>query len=135
MKSWFDGTTQWSMIEGSNEVNISNPTEEELQSINPYTFVNLYKEGYQYAMTNATLRGQDCYEVTLTAENANNGIRKLILDIDKGSLWPLCIRLNTAPGKWTRISIYDVSAGHGWDDDFFRFNNKDYPQAEIIDLR
>lgn len=135
MKTWFDGKTQWSYLEGSNEVNVSHPTEAELQNINPYTFVNLYKQGYTYSLNHTTLRDKACYEVTLTATSHRQGIRKMILDIDEGTGWPLCIRLTQGQGQWTRISVYDLTAGHRWNDTFFRFNSKDFPQAEIIDLR
>ena len=46
VKSWFDGKTLWSYIEDSEEVNISTPTPEELQSINPYAMLGIYKTGF-----------------------------------------------------------------------------------------
>ena len=48
IQSWFDGTTQWSYLESSEEVNVSNPTPEELQTINPYALLSIYKSGYNY---------------------------------------------------------------------------------------
>ena len=135
MKTWVDGKPQWSYLAGSNDVNVSHPTPAELQSMNPYTVVNLYKQGYTYSLSTATLRGKACHEVTLTATSPRQGIRKMILDIDKGSGWPLCIRLTQGGGQWTRISVYDLTSGHRWNDAFFRFNSEDFPQAEIIDLR
>ena len=39
VQSWFDGKTQWSYLESSGEVNISSPTPEELQGINPYSLL------------------------------------------------------------------------------------------------
>ena len=43
IQSWFDGTTQWSYLESSEEVNVSNPTPEELQTINPYALLSFTK--------------------------------------------------------------------------------------------
>lgn len=52
VKTWFDGRTQWSYLTNSDEVNVSEPTPEELQSINPYALLSIYKQ--------ATLTSQ-CY--------------------------------------------------------------------------
>lgn len=46
MTTWFDGTTQWTYVPEHEEVNVGKPTEEELQSINPYALLTSYKKGY-----------------------------------------------------------------------------------------
>ena len=43
---WFDGKTQWSYIRKNDEVNMSNPNESQLQALNPYNFIYMYKKGY-----------------------------------------------------------------------------------------
>lgn len=45
--TWFDGHTQWSYLSSADEVNVSEPTPEELQSINPYALLSLYEQGYK----------------------------------------------------------------------------------------
>ncbi len=41
MKMWYNGKTQWSLMPESGEVNVSTPTEREMTSMNPYSFLNL----------------------------------------------------------------------------------------------
>lgn len=45
--TWFDGHTQWSYLVSSDEVNVSEPTADELQSLNPYAWLSLYRNGYR----------------------------------------------------------------------------------------
>ena len=45
--TWFDGRTQWSYLASSDEVNVSEPAPEELQSINPYSWLSLYNQDYK----------------------------------------------------------------------------------------
>ena len=40
VESWFDGKTQWSYVASNEEVTVSTPTPEELQSINPFALLN-----------------------------------------------------------------------------------------------
>ena len=40
---WFDGKTSWTYMKNTEEVNVSNPTASQLASMNPYSFINLYK--------------------------------------------------------------------------------------------
>ena len=48
---WFDGKTLWTYMSKNNEVNVTTPTEAQLQSLNPYNFINMYKKGFSYTMT------------------------------------------------------------------------------------
>ena len=43
---WFDGKTQWTYVRQNDEVNVCNPTQADLQAINPYNFIYMYKNGY-----------------------------------------------------------------------------------------
>ena len=48
---WFDGKTQWTYVQQNDEVNICNPTQADLQAINPYNFIYMYKQGYTSTMS------------------------------------------------------------------------------------
>ena len=126
---WFDGKTQWTYIKNNDEVNISNPTEAQLQAINPYNFINLYKKGY-----NATLNksGKD-YVVHLTATDKSKKIQELFVSVNKTSYHPTQVKLLQGK-KWTVFDISDLKR-QNIPDSQFQFNSKDFPNAEIIDLR
>lgn len=130
--TWFDGRTQWSYLTENEEVNISHPGREELQGINPLWLISLYEKGYYYALGKTTSSTQ---EVTLTAEQTDLPIAHLILVIDKSTSLPVTIRLKEEGRDYTVITIGNLQLGMKWGKDFFVFDNKQYPDAEVIDLR
>ena len=125
---WFDGKTQWTYMKKNDEVNVANPTESQLSAINPYHFIYLYKNGYNYSMEK---KGGN-FVVTLKA-TGKKSIQEMVLTIGQKSYTPSQIRYKTAKG-WTTIDIRNFKAAN-LSDSMFRFNSKDFPKAEIIDLR
>ncbi len=134
MITWFDGTTQWTYLKDNEEVNVSHPTKEELNTMNPYAFIDLYKSGYNYSLRSGTLHGKQVKTITLTAESAEEKLQEILLDIDPATHFPLSINLRESK-DWVRISVQKMEDKQRLSDKLFRFNPKDYPQAEVIDLR
>jgi len=132
---WFDGKTQWSLLKSSNEVNVSTPGAEEVQEMNPYAFVNLYKKGYNLSLTETTYKGSACYEARLLAQNKAAAIQEMRITISKSTALPQSVRIRQGENGWTRIRIGNLRTGKHWNDTFFRFNPKDHPDTEVIDLR
>ena len=126
---WFDGKTQWTYVKNNDEVNVSNPTETQLQAINPYNFINLYKRGYAYTMNSS---GQD-YVVHLTANSSDRKIKELFISVNKKTYQPKQIKMLQGK-KWTTFDISSIKTEKIADNQF-KFNSKDFPKAEIIDLR
>ena len=126
---WFDGKTQWTYMKNNDEVNISTPTEAQLQAINPYNFINLYKKGYNYTLNKS---GKD-YVVHLTAATADKKIKELFISVSKTTYQPTQVKMLQGK-KWTIFDITNLKK-QAISDSQFRFNSKDFPQAEVIDLR
>ncbi len=126
---WFDGKTQWTYLKKNEEVNVANPTTEELAAINPYNFIYMYKQGYSYTMT----KKSGNYVVHLTAKDKKKGIQEMYLTISQKAYTPSQIRMKQKQG-WVTISISNFKTTN-LSDGTFRFNAKDFPQAEVIDLR
>ncbi|MDO4179777.1 MAG: LolA-like putative outer membrane lipoprotein chaperone [Bacteroidales bacterium] len=134
VQSWFDGHTQWSYLESSEEVNISNPTPEELQNINPYALLSLYKQGYDYKYVGAKSRnGKQGYEVILTPEQKQD-IASITLFVSQ-TYQPIYIKVEQENQPANEIIVTSFQTGQSLDDATFRFDRKKFPDAEIIDLR
>ncbi len=125
---WFNGKTQWSYLPSTNEVNVSNPNESQQAAMNPYTFINMYKSGYKLSMNKV---GRD-YQVHLVAEKGNKGIPELYVLVDQ-TYKPKQVKMKRG-GEWTTIAISNFQHKN-LSDHLFSFNSKDFPSAEVIDLR
>ena len=126
---WFDGKTQWTYLKDNDEVSVTTPNESQLQAINPYNFLNLYKKGYD-----ATLNSSgNSHVVHLTATSTERKIKEIFITVDKKTNYPTQVKMLQGK-KWT---IFDISnlKKQNIPDSQFKFNSKDFPKAEIIDLR
>lgn len=136
VKTWFDGRTQWSYLKNSDEVNVSEPTQVELQSINPYALLSIYKQGYFIEFGEKdTYNGRSAYEVVLLADNKRTDLQNVILYIAKDNLQPMGFSLTERGGSSVEVHIKSYKTGRKFDDAVFAFNKKAYPTAEVIDLR
>lgn len=134
IQSWFDGKTQWSYLENSEEVNISNPTAEELQTINPYALLSVYKNGYNYRYAGVKNRnGKQGYEVVLKPEK-NQDIASVTLFVSK-AYQPLYIKVEQSNKSVNEIIVTSYQTDQSFDDTTFKFDKKKFPNAEVIDLR
>ena len=126
---WFNGSTQWTYMNDTEEVNISSPAESQQAQMNPYKFITLYKSGYALSMK--TLKGQ--YEVHLKATDAKRSIKEMYITINSKTYLPSQVKVLQG-GKWQTVSISNFKT-ENLSDAIFTFNPKQYPDAEIIDLR
>lgn len=134
--SWFDGKTQWSYLTGSDEVNISTPTEAELQGLNPYAFLYLYKKGFDYELGKVDrFRDNEVYEVILRSANKKQELSHIVLYVMKDTYEPVYIKLDLRDGSRNEITINSYHTGLKLPDSVFVFDKKEYPTAEVIDLR
>ena len=134
IQSWFDGKTQWSYLESSEEVNVSNPTPEELQTINPYALLSIYKNGYNYKYAGTKSRnGKQGFEVILTPENKQD-ITSITLFVSQ-TYQPLYIKVEQNNKSANEIIVTSSQTTQPLDNATFKFDKKKFPNAEVIDLR
>ncbi|MBR3088581.1 MAG: outer-membrane lipoprotein carrier protein LolA [Prevotella sp.] len=126
---WYNGQTMWTYMKNSDEVNVSTPNESQQAQLNPYHFINLYKKGYTLGMKNV----KGGYEVHLTAQNSKQSVKEMYITVNSRNYLPTKVRMLHG-GNWTTVTISNFKAMN-LSDSKFTFNSKDYPQAEVIDLR
>lgn len=126
--TWFDGKTQWTYMQSSGEVNVSTPNQAQQMRMNPYTFINIYKKGYRLS---STKKGSG-WQITMKAIHPGSSIQEIVLDVS-AAYQPQKIRMRQGK-QWTDITVSNLHKAN-LADSYFTFNSKDYPKAEVIDLR
>lgn len=126
---WFDGKTQWTYMNSTEEVNIITPNEAQQAAMNPYQFINLYKSGFDMSMK--TVSGY--YQVHLTAQNKKRSVQEMYININKKTYIPSQVKMRQG-SSWTTIDISNFKASNQ-PNSLFTFKTKDFPKAEVIDLR
>lgn len=129
---WYNGRTQWTYSAETNEVNITEPTVEELQQVNPFAIINSFRMQF-----NATLlkSANSMYRIQLTPLNSvNTSISKAIVTLNASTLYPNEIAL-TIDNNIITIKTKNIKAIKNVPHKTFVFDEKKYPNAEIVDLR
>ncbi len=80
----FDGKKIYTIIPEDEEINISNYSEEDTNSITPSKMFTFYEDGYNYDMDIAqNVNGREIQYVKLTPKDTNAEIKNILLGIDK----------------------------------------------------
>lgn len=134
--TWFDGKTQWTYVKSNNEVNVSNPDGEELASVSPVAVLGLYKAGFVLANKGTGVdKGRSVYKIEMKPQKKNAGVTRYVLLVDKLSSHISSISIENKNGNNVVISILRYQSGLSLPSKTFTFDKKDYPKAEIVDLR
>ncbi|MGI6232208.1 MAG: LolA-like putative outer membrane lipoprotein chaperone [Prevotella sp.] len=126
---WYNGKTQWTYMKNTNEVNISTPTEAKRMRMNPYTFLTMYKQGYNLSYQ----RKGSNYLVHMVAQNKKRSVQEVYITVNSKTSIPSKISMREG-SNWTQISIRNFKSKN-IPNSTFTFRSKDFPKAEIVDLR
>lgn len=132
--TWFDGKTQWTLVEPTEEVNISEPTAEELQSINPYAWLSLYKEGYNVKYGGGANEGER--SIIMTTSISRLDMQCIVLTINERTLAP--VRLSMAGRGGSDVAVIFINSyddKQHYADEMFTYPAEKYPDVEVVDLR
>lgn len=136
IETWFDGKTQWVLMKEYNEVNISEPSTEEIASISPTALFGMYKNGYTFGSpVSKTINGRMASQILLTPANNQSEFKNIEVAIDNEKNTIIQVKLVLKNGVSNKIDITSYNTNFRFNDSDFILNIKDYKDAEVIDLR
>ncbi len=132
LRSWYDGKTQWTYSSQTGEVNITEPSPEEVEQINPFAVINAFRQGYksQFVPAPAGLK-----KIKMTSSVPGNDISNVLLTVSDKTLDPSEIVLTLSSNQVIIIRIDSVKAGVKMSASSFRFDKSKFPGVEVVDLR
>lgn len=132
-KCWFDGNTQWIYTTVTNEVNIIEPTHDDLKLSNPYLAVMDYESSYNAKLKS---KGKMGYIVELNAKNDNVNMSKIELTIDLNSYRITSAVVTLVEGETQVVKLGNYSVNKRIVDTIFVFDDNLVPKGtQLIDLR
>jgi len=133
-ENFFDGKTQWVYVQSDNEVTISEPTKEELQTISPLFIIknfdkthrvdfelNAPKDNFWHInLFPVDKKSGDYFKIILTINQTNNEVKKIEIMQKNGEKFAVNF------GNYTSIKP---------DNQTFTFVQKNYPKVVVNDMR
>jgi len=130
-----NGTTIWTYLPASKEVNIDNfdPKSEDL---NPSKTFEMYKKGFKYLFLGEKNEGNVlCDEIDLVPEKKDAQYFKIKMMISKKDKSVQSWTMFDRSGNRYKNTITKFVPNVKVDDAYFTFDPKKYPGVEVIDLR
>ena len=133
MTVWYNGQLQWAYVKASEEVNLTEPTPAEIASINPYTLITTYKQNFNVKALKAKNSQQRVAE--LTPKKKGTQIARVVLTVNASNWMPQSFQIYYSDRTHSTIALSRLVTGQNFSDATFVFDKKQYPKAEVIDLR
>lgn len=133
MTVWYNGQLQWAYVKATEEVNLTEPTPAEIASINPYTLITTYKQNFNVKALKAKNSQQRVAE--LTPKKKGTQIDRVVLTVNASTWTPQSFQIYYSDRTHSTIALSQLVTGQNFPDATFVFNKKQYPKAEVIDLR
>lgn len=131
---WFDGHTQWAALSATREVNVTEPTGEELLASNPFAIITSYASRYNARLLPAQ-QASSLRRIELTPNATGGDIRKAVITIDTTTYWPVKAVITMASGSSLETIIKNCSTGVKLAAATFVYKKDDLPGYELVDLR
>jgi hypothetical protein len=128
----FDGVALYTIVPENEEITITQADQEEDFGINPNELLRFYKEGYDYHWDiSQRVKGKNIQFIKLIPTQDDGDLRSLLIGIDtqKNHIYKL-IEVGDN-GTVTTLTINEMEVDSALPENFFVFNEDDYPEYFI----
>lgn len=133
LKCWYDGTTQWAYSTMTGEVNITEPTQEELQLSNPYAALVAFKESSSVSMVTTP---QGAYMLSLIPQSQESDVRLIQLFVGIKSLQIEKAVFVMADNSQYTVVVKNYTTGKKFPASTFKYDGSAVPEdTQVVDLR
>lgn len=135
-RSYFDGKTLYTHMIDAEEVNVSEPDEEDEAALNPAKIFSLYENGFKFQFLGERIDdGKTLYEIDLFPDTSDKPFSRIKLLIDKNSLVLKSMKQVGKDGNSYIIKVKTMETNKPYNDTEFTFNTAANPDVDIIDMR
>ena len=132
LMAWYDGTTQWAFQTSTGEVNISEPTADEIMAMNPFGILG---QPHTYYNIRRLKSPAGLYLVRLDPKAKGTGIDHIDLCCNSRDYMPVRLTVTFDDARTLDLTVDRIVHGNQLPAASFRYDSKLYPAKEIIDLR
>jgi len=130
-----DGTTVWTYLKDSKEVQITDPNTK-ADAITPANIFTMYDKGYQSKFVEEKMEnGKSVQVIDLTPMDKKKKFFKIRLTVNKVEKTIVNSKIFDKNGNKINYTIDKFLTNSPLDDSLFAFVTKNYPGIEVIDLR
>ncbi len=129
-----DGKNVWTYLEDSNEVMLSNASDDN-ESVTPNKLMTTYLKENKASFVNQAENSSKGLKTIELKQNTDKKFKKVQLGINEAKLQIYSISLFDNGGNIFVYELSNLTADNKLAADFFKFNAKQYPGVEEIDMR
>lgn len=144
-----DGTTMWTYLKDSKEINVTNVDKNDQSVMNPTKMFDIYKSGFKYKLEGeksmtvkekidgkVTTKKAVCYVINLYPENPGKvKYHTVKIVINKSNLQIVSVTYKEKTGTDFTIEITEYKPDVAINDNLFTYDKSRYPEAELNDMR
>lgn len=136
MDVFSDGTTNWSYLSESNEVNITENEANSDAALNPANLFTIYEKGFQYSYSGEEdVAGKPAFIIDLVPDNKKKEYTKVRIFVDKAKYQIVKANSYNKDGNTYTLVLKTMKTNQNLEDDFFKFDPAKYPKVQVNDMR